>query len=226
MSLNASLLLSIQLNINRSEMKNITINRRITLQRLAALMGAVSFQGVAFAEMLAKDDDEVSTVEGKKPLHIKSGGGKMGKIGEGDINFKFSKSQTDGHMGITESILPVGVLGAPPHFHSGFDEICRVIQGTLTILVGDEIFEVNEGDWHLRPRGIVHSFWNTGNKPVKFIELYSPGGHEAYMNELSELFLNNKRPRPGALDLLAQKYDITFDWGKLNMIINTYKVRL
>ncbi|WP_421944741.1 cupin domain-containing protein [Pedobacter sp.] len=207
-------------------MEKTIINRRITLQRLVALMGAVSFPGVAFAEMLTTGDNEVLAVEGKKPIHIKSGGGKVGKIGEGDITFKFNKSQTDGHIGITESTLPVGVLGAPPHLHNGFDEICRVIQGTLTIMVGDEIFEVNEGDWHLRPRGIVHSFWNTGTKPVKFIEIYSPGGHESYMTELSDLFLNNKRPKPGALDLLAQKYDITFDWAKLNMIMDTYKVRL
>jgi len=207
-------------------MEKTIINRRITLQRLAALMGAVSLPGTAFAEMLEVSDREDLAQEVKKPIHIKSGEGKMGKIGAGDINFKLSKTQTDGHMGITESVLPVGLLGAPPHFHNGFDEICRVIQGRLTILVGDETFEVNEGDWHLRPRGIVHSFWNTGTKPVKFIELYSPGGHESYMSELSDLFLNNKRPRPGALDLLAQKHDITFDWTKLKTIMDTYRVRL
>ena len=122
--------------------------------------------------------------------------------------------------------MPVGILGAPPHFHKGFDEICRVTQGTLTILVGEKIFEVNEGDWHLRPRGIVHSFWNTGTKPAKFIEIYSPGGHEAYMNELSDLFIQNQGPKPGALDLLAKKYDITFDWPKLKVIMDTYKVHL
>lgn len=60
-----------------------------------------------------------------------------GKIGNGDIIFKLDKTQTDGHLGITESTLPVGILGAPPHFHKGFSEICRVTQGSLTILVGE-----------------------------------------------------------------------------------------
>lgn len=82
-------------------MEKTIINRRITLQRLAALMGAVSLPGTAFAEMLEVSDREDLAQEVKKPIHIKSGEGKMGKIGTGDINFKLSKTQTDGHMGIT-----------------------------------------------------------------------------------------------------------------------------
>jgi mannose-6-phosphate isomerase-like protein (cupin superfamily) len=193
-----------------------TITRRRTLQCLALAMGAAIIPGHV----------EASAFDEKKPIHVKSGQGKNGKIGEGDIIFKFDKSQTDGHLGITESMLPVGVLGAPPHLHHGFDEICRVTQGTLTILVGDEVFKVSQGDWHLRPRGIVHSFWNTGSEPAKFIEIYSPGGHEAYMNELSDQFLGNRRPAPGALNLMAEKYDISFDWPRLKVIMDTYRVRL
>lgn len=72
----------------------------------------------------------------------------------------------------------------------------------------------------------MHSFWNKGTVPVKFIEIYTPAGHEAYMSELSEQFLNNQNPKPGALDFLAQKYDIAFDWPKLQWIMDTYQVRL
>ncbi|RNL55828.1 cupin domain-containing protein [Pedobacter jejuensis] len=207
-------------------METSTIDRRKTIQCLALLMGAAIIPDSAFGKIGYPDPEEISGPEVKKPIHIKSGNGKKGNIGDGDIIFKFDKHATDGHLGITESTLPVGILGAPPHSHKGFDEICRVTQGTLTILVGNEIFEVNEGDWHLRPKGIVHSFWNKGTKPAKFIEIYSPGGHELYMNELSDLFLNNQRPKPGSLDLLAKKYDITFDWPKLQTIMDTYQVRL
>lgn len=207
-------------------METSTIDRRNILKCLALAMGAAIVPEYAIAGLGNYNNIEVSSIDGIQPIHIKSGEGKRGKIGDGDIIFKLDKTQTDGHLAVTESTLPVGILGAPPHFHKGFDEICRVTQGTLTILVGEQIFEVNEGDWHLRPRGIVHSFWNTGTKPVKFIEIYSPGGHEAYMNELSGLFIQNQRPKPGALDLLAKRYDITFDWPKLKVIMDTYKVHL
>ncbi|RZK76685.1 MAG: cupin domain-containing protein [Pedobacter sp.] len=207
-------------------METSKISRRHTLQCLAMAMGASVIPTYTFAGNLEPKTIERLTGDQKKPIHIKSGTGKTGKIGEGDIMPKFGKDQTDGHLGVAELTLPVGVLGAPPHYHKGFDEICRVTQGRLTIMVGDEIFEVNEGDWHLRPKGIVHSFWNSGTQTAKFIEVYAPAGHENYMDELSNLFLNNQRPKPGDLDLLAKKYDITFDWSKLKTIMDTYKVHL
>lgn len=46
------------------------------------------------------------------------------------------------------------------------------------------------------------------------------------MNELSDLFLNNQRPKPGALDMLAKKYDIEFDWPRLKLTMDRYKVPL
>jgi hypothetical protein len=46
------------------------------------------------------------------------------------------------------------------------------------------------------------------------------------MNELADMFINNGRPAAGALDKLALKYDIIFDWPKLNAITDKYKVHL
>lgn len=192
------------------------------MQLLAVTMAGTAILPVgAFATAI-----EPENADDSKPVFIPPGGGKNGKIGDGDIAFKLNKNQTYGHLGVTESTLPVGFLGAPPHLHKGFDEICRVTEGTLTIMVGDELFTVEAGGWHLRPKGIVHSFWNTGKVTAKFIELYVPGGHEAYMNELADMFLNNARPKPGDLDKLANKYDITFIWPKLPEIMAKYKVHL
>ena len=201
-----------------------TLSRRRAMQLLAVTMTGAAVTGQdTFAAITPETE---STNGDTKPIFIPAGSGKHGKIGDGDISFKLNKSQTSGLLGSTESVLLPGFLGAPPHFHKGFDEICRVLDGTLTIMVGDELFEVKAGDWHLRPKGIVHSFWNTGKNPAKFIELYVPGGHEAYMNDLADLFINNARPAPGALDKLATKYDITFDWPKLKEVMDKYKVHL
>lgn len=206
-----------------NEQNNILTRRRL-LQFLAiSSIGSAALPSQAFADIKSPGDifDDI-----KKPIFVPENTGKKGKIGDGDISFKLNKSQTDGHVGITESTLPVGYLGAPPHYHKTFDEICRVTQGVLTIMVGNELFEVKAGDWHLRPRGIVHSFWNTGRETVKFIELYSPAGHEAYMSDLAALFINNQRPKPGDLDRLAKQYDITFDWPWLKEIMDKYQVHL
>jgi len=182
---------------------------------------AVSKQD-AFASVAEEDK-----VQGDaKAVFVPAGSGKQGKIGDGDISFILNKSQTSNLLGSTESVLLPGVLGAPPHYHKGFDEICRVLEGSITILVGEELYEVKAGDWHLRPKGVIHTFWNAGKVPAKFIELYVPGGHEAYMSELADLFINNARPVAGALDKLATKHDIIFEWPKLKGIMDKYKVHL
>jgi len=194
------------------------------MQMLAVTMaGTTVLNQDTFA---ASIPEEENTYDDTKPVFIPAGSGKHGKIGDGDIEFKLNKSQTSGLLGSTESVLLPGILGAPPHHHKGFDEICRVLEGTVTIMVGNELFEAKAGDWHLRPKGIVHSFWNAGKVPAKFIELYVPGGHEAYMSELADMFINNARPAPGALDKLATKYDIIFDWPKLKEVMDKYKVHL
>ncbi|MFD1256835.1 cupin domain-containing protein [Mucilaginibacter terrae] len=197
------------------------VNRRKAMQLLALTMGGTA---VASSALFATENKEEHGQP--EPVFIPASMGKRGKIGDGDIFFKLNKKQTSGLLGTAESVLLPGTLGAPPHYHKGFDEICRVLEGTLTIMVGKELFEVDAGDWHLRPKSIVHSFWNSGKAPVRFIEMYVPGGHEAYMSDLADLFINNARPKPGDLDKLAQKYDITFVWPMLQEIISKYKVHL
>ncbi|WP_197413266.1 cupin domain-containing protein [Pedobacter sp. Leaf176] len=189
------------------------------MQSLSAIMIGSALPSTVFAR-------ESNIQDAPGPVHIPASGGKRGKIGDGDIVFKLSSSQTAGNLGISESVLPVGLLGAPPHSHKNFDEICRVTEGVLNIMVGDQVFEVKAGDWHLRPRGIVHTFWNSGAQPAKFIELYVPGGHEAYMQALADMFIGGKRPQPGALEGLAKKFDINFDWAMLKAVMDKYKVHL
>jgi mannose-6-phosphate isomerase-like protein (cupin superfamily) len=163
---------------------------------------------------------------GPKPVFIAPGAGRKGHISVNEVVFKLSKDQTSGNLGSAETTLLPGYMGAPPHRHQHFDEVCRVLEGTLSILVGEEVYTVPAGGWHLRPRGIVHSFWNSGPVPVKFIELYLPGGHEAYMQELTTLFENGRTPQPSELDAVARKYDIEFFWDQLPPLLQKYQVRL
>ena len=160
------------------------------------------------------------------PIHIKKGEGKIGKIGGIDLITKFSKLQTSGHFSCDEATLKPGHLGAPPHLHKTFDEICFVLEGSVSILVEDKVFEVSAGDWHLRPRNKMHTFWNATESPVKFVDIYIPGGHEDYMADLAKLFENNGRPQKSDFALLEQKHDIVYFWNKLPEIMSKYKVHL
>ena len=201
-------------------MNNKKLSRRNLIQKASTLIAG----SIISPSLLGQKINTASNVP--ETVFIPPGGGLKGKISKSDITFKLDKTQTSGHFGSLEITIPSGQLGAPPHYHENFDEICIVLEGTVHIMVEDEVFEVKKGGWHLRPRGKVHTFWNSGKKKAKLIELCAPGGHEAYMQDLAKLFDNGARPNPNDLRKLAEKYDIVFQFNKLDEIIKKYGVSL
>ncbi len=201
-------------------MQSSHLNRRQLLQRMTSIsLGGVllPFAGIALPRQTSPDP---------VPIHIPAGGGKKGKVGDMDILFKFSSKETSSLLGAWETVIQPGELGAPPHYHAKVDEICRVLEGSVTILCGNDVTEVKAGGWHLRPRGVVHTFWNGGKVPAKTIDLCIPGGHEYYMEDLARLFENNARPKPGEVAKLGEKHDIHFRFDLLQGIMEKYQVKL
>lgn len=208
-------------------MNNSNLTRRRLMQLLTVTMIGNSFSKLGATNPQSPNKSLSPQIfEDPQPVYIPPGGGQKGKIADNEIVFKLDKSQTSGLLGSTEGILLPGYLGAPPHLHKGFDEICIVQEGAVHIMVGEEVVEVPAGGWHLRPRGMVHTFWNSGKTPARYIELFSPGGHEEYMKELAQLFENGKRPKPDDLSKLASRHDITFHFDKLKGLMDKYKVHL
>lgn len=195
-------------------------SRRKLIQNASVLALGSTISHTLFGQQTTRIQNEVKTV------FIPPGGGPKGKIARSDITFKLDKTQTSGHFGSSEMTIPPGQLGAPPHYHKNFDEICIVLEGAVHIMVEDEVIEVKKGGWHLRPRGKVHTFWNSGEKPATVIELCSPGGHESYMKELAKLFQNGANPKEHELQQLADRYDIVFRFDKLEAITRKYGVTL
>lgn len=143
-----------------------------------------------------------------------------------ELVFKFDKLQTSGHLGVSETIIQPGELGAPPHLHQHMDEICRVLDGSIFIMTGDIVTEVKAGSWHLRPKGIVHTFWNSGSVPAKTADICVPGRHEDYLKHLSSLFENGNRPKPDDFERLENNHDIKYRFDLLQSIMEKCKVHL
>ena len=107
-------------------------------------------------------------------------------------------------------------MGPPPHYHKELDELMYVLEGTASVLVGKDIVEVKAGGWHLRPRLIEHTFWNAGNSPLRFIDMYFNQDFEKYLEriffELTEEngFKEGSTEKMRELNLLNEKYGIVF----------------
>ncbi|MBS1591500.1 MAG: cupin domain-containing protein [Bacteroidetes bacterium] len=200
------------------------ITRRHLLQQMTTIvLGTCAIPAISAAQEYKKRKIEIPNAS---TIYIAPNEGKRGQIGNMDIVFKLNKQQTNGYAGIWESVIQPGELGAPPHYHSTYDEICQVKEGSVFIMTGDVVTEVKAGGWHLRPKGTVHTFWNSGNIPAKTIDICIPGGHEDYMQELAILFENNRRPKQEDFKHLSEKHDIHYRFDILESIVKKYKVNL
>jgi mannose-6-phosphate isomerase-like protein (cupin superfamily) len=100
--------------------------------------------------------------------------------GPGDqITFLLTGEQTGGAFFLAEVLVPPGG-GPPPHMHRREEETFYVQQGTLTIQVGDKTMQASPGDCVYLPRGIMHTFKNTGKADAKFLVVITPAGLENF----------------------------------------------
>lgn len=78
-----------------------------------------------------------------------------------------------GGFSIMQGGVPAHTLLAP-HSHADEDQAVYVISGSLEMEVGGENglrFTAPAGSYVLKPKGIEHAFWNTGDEDVVYIEL-------------------------------------------------------
>jgi mannose-6-phosphate isomerase-like protein (cupin superfamily) len=101
-----------------------------------------------------------------------------------DIRVWMRTSMTNGLFSSVETAVAPKLMGPAPHHHLELDEIMYVIEGTASVLVGDEVVEVNAGGWHLRPRMITHTFWNASEKPLRFLDMYFNQPFEEYLERV------------------------------------------
>jgi quercetin dioxygenase-like cupin family protein len=92
------------------------------------------------------------------------------------------------------SVVPGG--GTPPHIHRREDESFRVLEGTLTIQVGENTITASPGDLVYLPRGIAHSFKNTGDKTARAEVWVAPAGLEEFFVEVFEPAADRFAPPP------------------------------
>ncbi|MGH9589080.1 MAG: quercetin 2,3-dioxygenase [Terracidiphilus sp.] len=92
------------------------------------------------------------------------------------------------------SVAPGG--GTPPHIHHREDESFHLLEGTLSIQVGGNTITALPGDFVYLPRGVAHSFRNTGEVPAKALVLTAPAGLEGFFMDVFEPVLDHSAVPP------------------------------
>jgi uncharacterized cupin superfamily protein len=85
--------------------------------------------------------------------------------------YKVLSESVGGSAAVVEHTLEPKSLGAPMHKHTYEDEISCVLEGELSVIQNGIVQTAGPGQFIAKPRGIFHTFWNSGDKRVRFIEL-------------------------------------------------------
>jgi quercetin dioxygenase-like cupin family protein len=94
----------------------------------------------------------------------------------GRISVKTAGAETDNAFSQIETDDPRGT-GPPLHMHHNEDETFYVLEGEVTILVGDERTDLSAGDYLFGPREIPHAYVVRSER-ARMLVTASPAGVE------------------------------------------------
>lgn len=119
---------------------------------------------------------------------LQAGRGTTYMVGGSPIVFKVRGAETGGRFEITESTLPPGFGGVPAHVHRDTDHAFYVLEGELTVQIGEESFRGGPGACMFSPRRAAHAFSNTGSVPCRYLQIDSGAGRERFFEEIARAF--------------------------------------
>jgi mannose-6-phosphate isomerase-like protein (cupin superfamily) len=113
------------------------------------------------------------------------GDGERHSAGPGStIVIKATGADTAASFFLSETTVAPGFAGPPPHRHERLHDMFYVLEGELTMALGEEQRAVQAGSFVCVPPGVTHTFSNPSSTPVRFLNFSTPAGWENYMREL------------------------------------------
>ena len=148
-------------------------------------------EGRAFKYFLHVKKSPMKTTHGKPDLHVNQSIF-FRALG---TTYKVLSKSVGGSAAIVEHTLEPRSLGAPMHKHTYEDEISYVVEGELSAIQNGEVQTAGPGQYIVKPRGVFHTFWNAGDKRIRFVEIITPGKFESYFAEMAPLLSADQPPQ-------------------------------
>lgn len=103
-----------------------------------------------------------------------------------DVVVRATGEQTDGRYDILEFTIEPGPGITPMHIHHEADEAMLVLDGELTVQLGDERRVLGPGSYARAPRGLPHTYRSSGDRPARVLFIYTPGNEWHYLEAAGE----------------------------------------
>jgi quercetin dioxygenase-like cupin family protein len=85
------------------------------------------------------------------------GEGERHTAGSSEILIKATGEDTDGTFFLSETTIAPGFPGPPPHRHERVVHMFYVLEGVLTVRLGQETHQLGAGSFVCVPAGVVHT---------------------------------------------------------------------
>ena len=126
--------------------------------------------------------------------------------GAEQISVLLSREDTGGAFSLFRGTVPPNV-GQPPHIHRFEDEVFHVLQGEITIQVGDDSYTAKAGTTAFLPKGIPHAYHNHSDQEAHALVIATPSGLEGFLTE-SLTLMTSGEPDMEAMGALSAKYGV------------------
>jgi mannose-6-phosphate isomerase-like protein (cupin superfamily) len=123
-------------------------------------------------------------------IFLPPGGGRSYPMGRISAVFKADGEETQRGYSISEWWLEPHTQGPGAHSHAE-DDIFYVVEGTMSILVGDRWVDAPRGSFVLAPSGVTHNFENRSSSRAGVLNFSIPGDFEKNMPAIAEWFVEN-----------------------------------
>lgn len=120
-------------------------------------------------------------------IHVARREGRLSPFMPGEtMVWKVTGAETNGALDFSEMELDANVR-TPEHVHHGNDESFYVLEGTIRFKAGTDLLTADAGSFVFIPSGTPHCWVNDGQSAARVLVLFTPGGMDAYFDEMRPL---------------------------------------
>jgi len=126
------------------------------------------------------------------PLILEEGQGRVYNCGTMTAIFKADENETNQKYSVSEWWLEPNSNGPGAHQHEENDEVFYVLEGTTSILIGENWIDAAKGTFIRIPAKTIHDFKNRTDRKTGVLNFFIPGGFERNMPSIVKWFEENK----------------------------------
>jgi mannose-6-phosphate isomerase-like protein (cupin superfamily) len=127
--------------------------------------------------------------EARRAVVLQPGAGRQYPMGRISATFKADEDETAQVYSISEWWLEPNTQGPGAHSHPE-DDVFYVIEGTMSVRVGEDWVDAKVGSFVLIPGGMTHDFQNRTTQRAGVLN-FSNGVFEPHMKDIAGWFAKN-----------------------------------